>query len=265
MSVTSTDLRFFAAANMVSGDSGTVGGAIDITREVIFDDATLANTPTASGGDGTLRYESTNNADSGVTVTVYGRNTAGSLIEEARDVGNSGVDVTGTVVFERILWAALDSHNYDIKVNDSSGNNIFTIESGITGIMRPFLGISSSPSADTTVYSKVFLKNVNAVNALLDTNVIENAGGVASYMTFALEDAVNDNGTSTDRLTSPAVGEIGSAGFDSATKSLATQTDAGTTDLGPGTGIGVWLKLVIPSGEAATKSTYSLSVSGSTI
>lgn len=264
MSVTSTDLKFYASANMPSGDSGTVGGAIDTTRRVLFEDSALANSPAASGGDGTLRYLSTNNADSGATVTIYGRNAAGSLIEEAKDVGNSGVVVTGTAVFERILWAALDSHNYDIKVNDSAGNNILTVESGVTGVLRPFLGVSSSPSADVTVYSKTFLKNTNSVNALLNAAFIETADPT-TYLTFALEDAINDNGTATNRITAPTASEIGPTGFSNDTKTLAQQTDAGTTDLAPGSGIGVWLKLTIPSGSAATKSTYTLSVSGETI
>jgi len=265
MSVTSTDLKFYASENMPSGDSGTVGGAIDITRRVLFEDSALANNPAASGGDGTLRYLSTNNADSGDTVTVYGRNAAGSLISEAKNVGNSGVVTTGTAVFERILWASLTAHDYDIKVNDSSGNNILTVESGVTGVLRPFIGVSSSPSADVTVYSKTFLKNTNAVNALLNTAFIENAGGIADYITFAIEDAIQDSGTSTNRLTAPAAGDVGAAGFNSATKTLASQTDAGTTDLGPGSGVGIWLCLNLSSGLAAQKSTYSISVSGETI
>jgi hypothetical protein len=248
---------------MVSGDTGTVGGAIDLTRRILFEDSALCNAPAASGGDGTLRYQSTNDADSGVTVTVYGRNVAGSLVEEAKDVGDSGVSTTGEVVFERILWTSFDSHNYDVKVNDSAGNNIMTVESGVTGVMRPFLGLSSQPDSDVTAYSKIFLKNTNSVNALLAANIIETADPT-TYLTFAIEDAVGDSGTSADRITAPTASEIGAGGFSNDTKSLASQTDAGTADLSPDTNIGLWLKIVLPSGAAAAKSTYTLSVSGET-
>lgn len=264
MSVIASDLVFYASAGMVSGDSDTVGGAIDLTREIIFDDAVLCNSPAASGGDGTLRYVATNDADNGVTVNVRGRNSEGSLVEEAKDVGNSGVDVTGTQVFERILWASLDDHDYDIQVNDSDGNNIFTVGSGVTGIMRPFIGISSDPSENKDFYSKIFLKNNNSTNALLNANIIENADP-STFITFAIEDAVNDNGTSTNRLTAPNAATIGPSGFDSNTKTLAAQTDAGTTDLGAGSGIGVWLKISLPSGQASSKTTYTMQISGSTI
>lgn len=264
MSVTSSDLKFYMAASHPSGDAGTVGGAIDTTVRCLFDDATLANAPNASGGDGTLRYKSTNNADNGTTVTIYGRNAAGSLVSEAKNLGNSGVVVTGTQVFERLIWGTVATHGYDVQINDSAGNNILTIESGVTGVMRPFIGIASSPSEELNFYSKVFLKNTNSTLALLNTNIIESADPL-SKLTFAIEDAVNDNGTTTNRLTAPTASELGAAGFDSATKTLASQTDAGTADLGPGSGIGVWLKLSLPSGTASQKTTYTLSISGETI
>lgn len=265
MSVTASDIKFYMSENRPSGDTGTVGGAIDTTFRALFDDYLLANTPSASGGDGTLRYESTNNADNGVTINVYGRNAAGSLVEESKNVGNSGVDVTGTQVFERILWASTDDHDYDLKVNDSAGNNILTIESGVTGVMRPFVGISSSPSEDKIYYSKVYVKNTNETLALLNAVFIENSGGVYDKMTYALEDAQNDNGTSTNRLTAPDAGTIGASGFSSDNQVMSEQLDAATADLGPGSGLGVWLKIVLPSGESAQKSYYSLGVSGETI
>jgi len=264
MSLISTELKFYASENMSSGDTGTVGGAIDTTRRIIFDDYVLCNTPNASGGDGTLRYQSTNNADSGVTVNIYGRNSQGSLISESNNVGNSGVSVTGTTIFERILWASLASHNYDIKINDSAGNNIITLESGVTGILRPFINIASQPNNDYTAYSKVFLKNTNTTYALLNAAFIETADPT-TYLTFALEDAINDSGTTTNRITAPTALEIGPSGFSNNTKTLLEQTDAGILDLDPGDSIGVWLKISIPSGAAAVKSTYTLSMSGQVI
>ena len=95
MSVTANDVVIYGAASIAENDSDAHGGAIATTVRYIFGDAALANSPIASGGDGTLRYNSTNNADSAVDVTVTGRNVGGSIVSETKALGNSGVLVTG--------------------------------------------------------------------------------------------------------------------------------------------------------------------------
>jgi len=136
---------------------------------------------------------------------------------------------------------------------------------GETEIRRPFYDVSADVAggSERTFYEKVFVKNTNSVNSLLSMTVSEEADP-STKIEFALEDAVDDSGTSTDRTTAPAAGEIGGTGFDSATKTLATETDAGTADLAAGSAIGVWLKLTLAAGDAAAKSTYTIGSNGST-
>ena len=110
----------------------------------------------------------------------------------------------------------------------------------------------------------MFVKNNNSTNALLGATFADGGGDSNNYITFALEDAVDDSNTSTDRRTAPTASTNGSAGFTANSKTLAAETDAATADLAPSTAIGVWLKLALPAGSAAGKDTWTLTVSGTT-
>jgi len=260
MSILSNEIKIYAASGTPEDDTTLAGGSIDLTTRMIFDDYVLANTPGTSG-DGSLRYSSTNNADSGKQIVAYGRATNGSLINETGTLGNSGVLATGTKVFERILKVTAPAHDYDIQIQDSTGNIVLTMESGIQEVRRPFYNVSSSPTEAKIYYDKFFIKNTNATLSLLNASIIENSGGIASSITFALSNVINDSDTFTNRLTQPTV--TGVDGFSSTTKSLLT--NVGVSDLEPGSGIGCYLCLSLPSGTAASKSFYSISISGESI
>lgn len=260
MSVIASDIKVYAASGTPEDDSTLAGGPINLTTRVLFDDVSLANVPSAEGGDGTLRYTSTNNGDSGVSVVAYGRNTAGSLVQETGVLGNSGVLTTGTQVFERILKVTSEAHDYDVQVQDSDANVILTMESGITTVRRPFYNVSSSPSEDKVYYDKVFVKNCNESLALLNVSIIESADP-STFIEYALSDEINDSDTFTNRLTQPTA--TGAGGFSSTTKTLLA--NAGTSDLGPGSGIGCYLSLSLPSGQAAAKTYYTMQISGESI
>jgi hypothetical protein len=261
MSVTANDIVVYGAANIAEDDSNTHGGAVATSKRYIFGDAALANNPAASGGDGTLRYNSTNNADNGVNVVVHGRNLGGSLVSETGTLGNSGVVQTGTQVFERILKIITDAHNYNVDVKDSSANEVATIESGVVEVRRPFYNVSSDPNAEKTYYEKVFVRNNNAVLNLLGATFIDGGGDINNYITFALPNAVNDSESLTNRLTPPT--GTGSDGFSASTKTL--NTNVGTPDLNASTAVAVWMKMTLPQNAVAGKDTWTLQVSGSTI
>jgi len=265
MSVTASDIIIYGAANIAESNSGTQGGAIDTTVRYIFDDATLVNDPTASGGSGALVYVSDNAGDT-MNITVTGREASGSIVSETKALTGT-TPVNGTQVFERIMKIVLaSSASGTVTVSDDNSNDIVDIESGVTTIRKPFYNISSDVVGGSTrdFYEKVFVKNNNVTFALLNATFAEQADPT-TYVDFALEDAVSDSGTSTDRVTAPVAEEIGSSGFDSSSKTLEDETDAGTIDLDPSTEIGIWLHIQIPAGTSPAKSTYTLRPSGSTI
>ena len=338
MSIIRSDIVIYGSANMQETDSGAQGGAIDLTKRVVFDDLSTTDTVQIVSSDAT---DATPDA-----VTVYGRDAGGSVVSETELI-NGVTPVTTTQSFERLMKCTIsagapagdvavekstatrddtaqtgadataseaayitldagasgsdDTYNgMVLRINGGTGANQirrivdytgstkiayvdrdwdttpdvtseFVVSEGMvfangeTEIRRPFYDVSADVLGGSarTFYEKVFVKNTNAVNSLLAMTVSEEADP-STFVTFALEDAVDDTGTSTDRTTAPAGAEIGGTGFDSATKTLATETDASTADLAAASAIGVWLLLSLAAGEAAAKSTYTIGSNGST-
>ena len=254
MSVVAGDLKIYGAANIAEEDVSTQGGAIDTSVRYVFTDADLANGPS-----GTVSVLSDSAGDTTQDVTTTGRDAAGSIVSEALSL-NGVTEVDGTQYFDRILKTVIDgAHAGNVTLQDSSDVDIAVLESGVLSVRRPFYNASANPAggAAKDYYEKTFVKNNNAVNALLEAVIIESADPEGK-ITFDLEDAVNDTNTSTNRLTAPAAGMLGS--FDSSTKNVPPASG----DLGPGSGIGMWMKLSLGAGDAATKSTWTVQISGST-
>lgn len=252
MSVTAADLVIYGSANMPESDVGNAGGAIALTTRVIPNSASLMNAP-----GGLIEMVSSNGADT-MNVTITGRDSEGSILAETKALnGTTPVDFVGT--FERIYKIVLASAAAGTVTvrQDGAGSTIVAIEAGVTTIRRPFYGVGADASggSERIFYEKVFVKNNNATNALLDATVSEDADPSAQ-LEFAIEDAQDDNGTSADRVSAPA--GITGDGFSGTAKTIPGD------DLAAESAIGVWLKLTLPAGDAATKTTYTLEVSGST-
>lgn len=252
MSVVSTDLVFYGSANMPENDTDPAGGAIDTAVRVIPNSATLMNAP-----GGLIEMVSSNAADT-MNVTVTGRNAAGSIVSETKALdGTTAVDFVAT--FERILKIVLASAAAGTVTirQDGGGTTIVAVEAGVTTIRRPFyaVGADVAGGAARVFYEKIFLKNNNGTNSLLGAQITEDADP-ETQLEFALEDAVNDNESTANRLAAP-VGITGDA-FSSAAKNVPG------TDLAAGAAIGVWLKLSLPAGDPATKTSYTLEASGTT-
>jgi len=262
MSVTVDQIVVYGAANIAENNTSGHGGAIDTSKRYIFGDHLLANNPAASGGDGTLRYYSTNNADNGVDVTITGRNTGGSIVTETKTLANSGVVQTGTQVFERILKVVTDAHNYDVLVIEpNTSSEVVTIESGVTEVRRPFYNVSSDPNGIITYYEKTFVRNNHPTLNLLEATFIDGGGDTEGYITFALANAVNSNEALANRLTPPT--GTGAGGFSQTTKTLLTE--AGQLDLQATEAIPVWIRMTLPQNEGASLDFWTLSISGQTI
>ena len=252
MSVASTDLVIYGSANIPTTDSGTMGGAIDTTVRYIFDSSSLANTLAD-----TLEVLSSAAGDNTQTVTVYGRSSAGSIVNEVFTLAGTTVQ-NGATTFQTILKVVVSaSHTGTITVRKATGDTtVVAIETGVLTVLRPFYNVSSDVSGGSTrnFYEKVFFKNNHATLSLLSAVVSEQADP-QGLITFDLEDAVNDNNSVASRLNTAPTGMLGS--FDSSSKNVPG------TDLAAGSKIGVWLKLTLPAGNAAVLDTLTLRIAGS--
>jgi hypothetical protein len=196
--------------------------------------------------------------DNSQTVTVYGRDSQGRAINEVLSLNGTTV-VNGVTTFQSIDKIVVSAaHAGTITVRKATGDTaIVSIETGVLQIRRPFINVSADAAggSERKRYEKVFIKNTNAVNALLGATISEDADPEAQ-IAFAVEDAVDDNGTSTDRATAPT--GITGDGFSSSAKAIPG------IDLAATAAIGVWLELTMPAGDPATKTTYTLKTAGST-
>jgi len=253
MSVVDTDLVEYGSANMQETDSGAQGGAIDLTTKIVPTSSTLMNTL-----NDTVDVVSTDAGDTTQTVTITGRNAAGSIITEALAL-NGITLVSGGTTFERLLKIVVSgAHAGTINVRQGGEVTVIAaLETGILQLRRKHYNVAADVAggSERNYYEKSFIKNNNGTNALLGAVVTENADP-ESQITFALEDAVDDNGTSADRVSAPA--GITGDGFSSSAKNVPG------TDLGPGVAIGLWTKLTLPAGDPATKTTYTPRIAGST-
>lgn len=235
---------------MAESDSVTQGGAISTAIKMLFTDITTTDNVTiisTAGGDTTQ------------TVTITGRLATGAISSEALSL-NGTSRVVGATNFERILKIVVNAaHTGTITVARDNGptyTTIATLESGITQIRRPFYNVAADvPTTGSTrnFYEKIFIKNEHATLSLLSATVKE-AADPTGFVTFDLESTVNGSNTSTNRITAPATGMLGS--FDNTDKSVTG------TNLDAGSYIGVWLKLTLAAGASPAKSTYTVRIDG---
>lgn len=250
MSISSSELVAYASANMPDTDSGTNGGAIDTKRRVDF---------TQMAANDTIQAVSSSASDT-QNVTVTARNAAGSIVTETKALtGTTAITFSTLGTVERVLQVELASDAVGtITVRRTTGpTTIRTIPVGERGFMALFRKTSSNPSSTVNYYSKVFLKNTNGTLSLLSATVKQNADPDAR-VTHLLATAVDDTATSTNRITAPAT----SATQDPDTFDDTDKTVPGT-DLAAGSAIGVWLRLQLPAGDAAHRTTYTVELSGS--
>jgi len=254
MAIASTDIVFYASASMPEDNSTTSGGAIDTTAIVVFDSSTLANTL-----EDTVEILSSNAGDTTQTVTIYGRAASGSLVSEPLSLNGVTV-VNGATTFERIMKIVVSaSHAGTITIRKASDNTtIATLATGILSIRRLFYGAAADASGGSSrdFYEKVFAKNIHGTLSLLSAQVQENADPSA-LITFNIDNSVNASTSVASRLNTAPSSQVGS--FDGSAKNVPT------TDLAAGDAQGIWVKMTLPAGQAPTKSTYVIRVTGTSV
>lgn len=111
MSTTAADLNVYGSANMPEADTGTVGGAVDLTRMVSFSDlasATLMDVVSSSG------------SDTATKIAYYGRDSAGVVQNQTLTL-NGTSKVAGNISLSRLLYGALSGASANGPVADPGG------------------------------------------------------------------------------------------------------------------------------------------------
>lgn len=245
-SITASELVAYHAATQSDTDVGTVGGAIDPLRRPDF---------TQLGSNAALEVVSSAAGDTSQTITVEGRNAAGSIVSETKTLtGTTAIQLSTLATVERVLKAELSATCVGIVTVrvTSAGATVRTIPIGERGFSAVFRKGSSSTSGAVTYYAKIFWKNTNATLSLLAAAVTESADPTG-LVDHGLAATVSDSGTATTRLTAPA-------GVTFASTSAAVPG----TDLAAAAAIGVWLRLSLLTSNAAVRSTYTSQIAGST-
>jgi len=244
MSIVPSDIVIYSSQNMPLDDSSVAGGSINSGIRVVFEDVT--NT-------GVITAFSSSALDTG-NITVVGRDVVGIITNDTFQL-NGTSPVAGTQNFERIISCSVDnisSGNISISGNIFLGS-IYQNESGFT---RPFYNATANPNggADKVLYEKVFIKNNNTTNALLDATVQEISSGLYSKIQFGLEKGQNYNESVANRLTAPT----GVTSYGSGISGVSN------TNISPLDAQGVWLKFDLNAGDSAQDSFYQLQIAGGT-
>lgn len=257
MAITASDLVAYASLNMPDDDSSAYGGAIDTDYQVVF-------TPLAANDD--VEAVSSAAGDTTQNVTVEARLADGSVVSESKLLTGTTAVIFSTIgVVERILKITMDADAAGIVTirRSAAGATIYDIPIGERGCYRLFRK-SSSEASPIDWYEKFFWKNTHGTLALLAAIINEDADPT-TLISYAMEDAVDDNNSPADRKTAPGAGDIGASGFiASGDLTMATETDVSTADLVSGSAIGVFVKLVLGADEPPIKSTWTSKLRGST-
>ena len=245
MAVSGADLVIYMTNNKPTSDSSIAGGNINSYIRATFDDpsSTVA-----------VNFSSTSALDV-QDVSVTGRNAGGSITSET--IGLSGTTTVATSnTYERILTCVLSSGAAGVVTASGDGVNKLTdIPATESGFCRPFYDATASSSTSKTLYDKVFVKNNNSTSTLNNATLIEVSSGLYSSIEFGLEKDKKSAQTISNRTSVPT-GIDGGFG--------AGPSGMGDDELTAGDYQGVWLKLSLSAGEAATNSFYQVQVSGTT-
>lgn len=241
MSIQASDLKDYGSANMQETDSGTQGGAIDLTTKIDFTDISAADTIDAvssAGGDT-------------MNLTITSRDNSGVIQSETLAL-NGLTPVNFTQTCERVLKVVLGSASAGTVTltKNTGGATIITLEPGITTVRRPFYN-AATPTVGTKIYyEKFFIKNTHATLALTVAQVVEQANP-SGKITFGLEGSLNGSDSVTNRVTAP------SETLDTNTKNVSN-----SQNLSPGSAQGVWMALTLAYTDAAAKSTVTFRMQG---
>ncbi len=170
MSVAASDLRVYGAANMPESDTGTVGGAVDLSIKVVFTDLSANDT---------IDFVSDDAGDTDQVYRAHGLSAAGARVTEDFSLGGLSIK-TGSTTFERVNKVVKQSGSALLGTvtitKNTGGATLITMESvadagagtEIEEVRKPFYNAASDPDATKDLYEKVFYRNNDASMTLID-------------------------------------------------------------------------------------------------
>jgi hypothetical protein len=246
MSISSSELIFYSSANIPTDDTTTSGGAISTTSR-----------PELTQFSGAAIVQIVSDGADTRAVTVTGRLATG-VVDTEVITANGTTPVSGAKTFERIqkLVASATSGTRTISVKEGAGGTVrATISVNETTRHIAFQNSASDPSTTKARSEKVFGKNTNGTLTLTAATVTLTADPTGN-ITIALAASVDDSGSVANRLAS--------TGLTFSDDSVAL-TVPGGGNIPAGSAIGVWVLQSLAAAAAATKSTFTLKLQGTTI
>lgn len=251
MSVSVSDLRFYATQHMAEDDVSTVGGPINSGMRIVFTNISIND-----------RIEAWNESveDTGV-LSIEGLDSSGNLVVENLTLNYGASDITSERMTSVWKMSYLGSrHNTSGTINvreETSLAEIAELEPKITGIRRLFYNVSSSPvgGSDKTLYDKFFLRNNSSSNALLGVKIYKYLTGLTVPVYIGVENTFNSPQQVAHRLTEPT----GLSDFGYGPIQLVE-----SLNLAAHQNQGIWLKMELPAGNAAQDSYYAIKITGKT-
>lgn len=242
----------------------------------------IAAIATTANATGTLQAAANGSGVTGPSATLQsGQGASVQVGQIIRITNNSPAGVNFQLRQIIALVGDIATVNADWTVLPTSAST-YTVNEGmlfdfapnrVTEVRRPFYNAAADVSggAARTYYEKVFVVNNNTVTALTTAAIVKQVDPAGLYagsgaLDIALTTALNDTGTIANRQTAPA---SGITAFSSGAAPQSVNVPA-PQNLPPGAAPnaagaqGVWLRLSLPAGLAAAKSSFTLRTQGQT-
>lgn len=171
MSVYQSEIIFYGTANMPETDTGTIGGAVDLTRRIGFVDPAAASL---------FDVVSSSGSDTATKIAAYGRSSTGLIQTETLTL-NGTTKVAGTLSQQRLLYAALSGATANGPVANPGGTSAV----GDVAYMSHTLVITAhtarAGSANATgVTPPLFFMQTGDVASIAREQIIRITGGTGS-------------------------------------------------------------------------------------
>jgi len=153
MSVTSNQIVLYGAADMVTADSVTTGGAVSFSTRLQFSDLAAA---------GTVDYVSSSASDTATTITITGRDSTGTIQTEVKTLTGTTA-VAGAQSFQRLLEGIVGGTT---AVGDVAAISHTAVESGTAQgggntatTVGPYITLQSGQGASAAIGDIVVITN----------------------------------------------------------------------------------------------------------
>jgi len=163
------------------------------------------------------------------------------------------VAISGDLVYVNKDWGTVPTSSTTYRLSNGMVFAKTPAEEYI--VRRPFYNVAADVAGGSgrNFYEKVFVKNNHATLSLTAAQIAEQADP-SGKVSFALEASLDGDDTTSNRVTAP-----GGYTFNSSTKNVAN-----SQSLSAGAAQGMWLNLSLAAGDAATKTTWTPRVTGTT-